>query len=165
MGRPPTVNVAQMALDDLRAYRSAASRRWYDKHRKGRPKAIDIGEQRECLKCKELKPRTTEFFEVRTDSRAGISGVCKLCDKIRRRNWNLKDQFGGSLEEYQTIMKDAHCAICHTTKKLVLDHCHNKGHVRGVLCTQCNSVLGFAKDDTNVLQSAIEYLERTKNGL
>lgn len=165
MGRPPTVNVAKMALDELRAYRSAASRKWYDKHRKGRPKAVDVGEQRECLKCKEFKPRTAEFFEVRTDSRAGISGVCKLCDAKRRRNWALKEQFGGTLDEYKTVMKDAHCAICQDTKKLVLDHCHDKGHVRGVLCTLCNSMLGFARDNPDHLQAAIDYLARTKNGL
>ena len=66
------------------------------------------------------------------------------------------------------IRQDGCCAICGIPEKelkrrLAIDHCHTKGHIRGLLCTRCNFVLGFAKDNPYILQSAIDYLltERT----
>lgn len=56
------------------------------------------------------------------------------------------------------------CKICGKTEKdnkrrLAIDHCHSTGTVRGLLCTKCNLMLGYAEDDTNVLSMAILYLE------
>ena len=59
------------------------------------------------------------------------------------------------------------CAICETetpTKKgWCVDHCHETGDVRGVLCDHCNLMLGYAKDQVNTLQTAITYLRKNKN--
>lgn len=56
------------------------------------------------------------------------------------------------------------CAICaktpadgHSTR-LVIDHCHETGVVRGLLCSNHNSVIGFAGDDEVVLMAAIDYV-------
>jgi len=65
------------------------------------------------------------------------------------------------------------CAICRTPKKMVgdkaatkvnvlhVDHCHASSSVRGLLCIQCNLMLGHAKDNSGVLQAAIAYLAAT----
>ena len=51
------------------------------------------------------------------------------------------------------------CAICFNDgEPLVIDHDHIEGSVRGLLCNSCNSMLGFARDDTRILRSAIQYL-------
>jgi recombinational DNA repair protein RecR len=51
------------------------------------------------------------------------------------------------------------CAICRNlAKKLFVDHCHDKSHVRELLCQRCNSLLGQAEDQIEILQSAIDYL-------
>jgi len=42
--------------------------------------------------------------------------------------------------------------------KLVVDHCHEGGQVRGLLCHNCNRALGLLKDDVDTLQKAIDYL-------
>lgn len=42
--------------------------------------------------------------------------------------------------------------------KLVVDHCHLTGTVRGLLCHNCNRALGLFKDNINSLQKAIDYL-------
>ena len=58
---------------------------------------------------------------------------------------------------------DERCAICGDlpgTKRHSLDHCHVSGRMRGVLCTRCNSGLGFFRDDPRILQLAIDYLKR-----
>ena len=54
------------------------------------------------------------------------------------------------------------CDICgHEPgkRKLVLDHCHETGKLRGLLCGNCNKGLGFFKDNASVLELAIRYLK------
>lgn len=51
------------------------------------------------------------------------------------------------------------CAICGRDRPLVVDHDHSTEQVRRLLCRTCNGLLGFAEDDINILQRAIEYLE------
>ena len=56
------------------------------------------------------------------------------------------------------------CAICGSVnkskKQLAVDHDHETGRPRGLLCTRCNPMLGYARDDIAVLEAAIEYLKR-----
>jgi len=60
------------------------------------------------------------------------------------------------------------CAICfeegfimaeHHQAKLMVDHCHTTGRVRGLLCHNCNRALGLLKDNKSRFRSAITYLE------
>jgi hypothetical protein len=59
------------------------------------------------------------------------------------------------------------CAICKTPIETMLarhvhiDHCHASNLVRGVLCRDCNLMLGFAKDSVATLRNAIDYLTTT----
>ena len=54
------------------------------------------------------------------------------------------------------------CAICsekpNTQRGLHLDHCHETGAIRGLLCHNCNVALGCFKDDPALLMRAIKYL-------
>jgi Recombination endonuclease VII len=56
------------------------------------------------------------------------------------------------------------CAICLAASAEHVDHDHTTGHVRGVLCFNCNVAIGQFKDDPWVLQRAIEYLRGTLIG-
>ena len=54
------------------------------------------------------------------------------------------------------------CAICKTEIQLVesaIDHNHDTGEFRGILCKQCNRALGMFKDSSAILRNAVEYLE------
>ena len=53
------------------------------------------------------------------------------------------------------------CAICKNefTKTPSIDHCHNTGLVRGLLCSDCNVGIGFLKDNKEYLSNAIKYLK------
>ena len=80
-----------------------------------------------------------------------------------RREKHLKSFYGLTPEDYELIVISHNncCAICGVKPiKLYIDHCHTNGHVRGLLCQQCNTMLGMAKDNTTTLRNAIKYLEK-----
>jgi len=56
------------------------------------------------------------------------------------------------------VMKDCHAI------KLVVDHCHKDGHVRGLLCHNCNRALGLMQDSVESLERAINYLKSNYSG-
>ena len=80
-------------------------------------------------------------------------------DKIR--NTELKRKYNISLEEYNIILKNQNgcCAICNMNKSLVVDHNHNTGKFRGLLCNNCITALGLLFDNIDYLKSSIKYLE------
>lgn len=76
-----------------------------------------------------------------------------------------KHHKGMTPEKYQRVLEyQGHaCATCKKTraskqKRLAVDHCHKTGVIRGLLCHQCNSALGFIRDNTATAQRMIEYL-------
>ena len=87
----------------------------------------------------------------------------------RMRGERLEKTFGITLEEYNRMhdAQDGKCAICgepETAKRngktrwLAVDHCHDSGRVRGLLCGTCNPMIGYAKDNIEILEKAIAYL-------
>ena len=64
-------------------------------------------------------------------------------------------------EEYVEMVEKCNntCEIClKPIKKGCVDHCHKTGDVRGYICGNCNSAIGFLKDDHNIVKRAANYL-------
>lgn len=90
------------------------------------------------------------------------------------RNRYLKSYYGITLEDYALLLgeQDGVCAICGNTetarhksgeiKSLSVDHDHNTGQIRGLLCYKCNIGLGHFGDNMEYLQKAICYLSQTE---
>lgn len=88
------------------------------------------------------------------------------------RRWQLQKLFDMSLEEYQARFEaqGGLCFICRKSetardrkgrvRPLAVDHCHNGGGVRDLLCNRCNHVLGLANDDIALIGGLIDYLKR-----
>jgi hypothetical protein len=80
----------------------------------------------------------------------------------------LRQYYKIEFEDYDRLNKEQGgiCKICNQTcssgRKLSVDHCHKTGKIRGLLCTRCNKGLGSFKDNINLLNSAIIYLEKSK---
>ena len=81
-----------------------------------------------------------------------------------KRNSKIRRLYGLEKEDYAEMVKsqDNKCAICklEIEGNLCVDHCHTTGKVRGLLCKLCNLVVGNAKDDIQILQNGIEYLNK-----
>lgn len=71
-------------------------------------------------------------------------------------------RYGITPEEYDRRVKeqDGKCAICLEERPLAVDHCHETGKVRGLLCRSCNAGMGMLKDDPERLRRAILFLEQ-----
>lgn len=83
---------------------------------------------------------------------------------------SMKSKYGLTKEQYEELLEKQGgvCAICgqpemRTTKAgvamlLHVDHCHNSGKIRGLLCHKCNSALGLFMESSEILSSAVNYL-------
>jgi 5-methylcytosine-specific restriction endonuclease McrA len=84
--------------------------------------------------------------------------------RIQNRRYHLKRKFGITLEAYDALLgkQGGTCAICRRPPRadisLHVDHDHETGAVRGLLCFDCNAGLGKFADDAALLEAARRYL-------
>ena len=87
--------------------------------------------------------------------------------KYKLKEKHLLKTYDLSLKDLETlkVTQKFKCAICKkheddcSRKTLFVDHNHDTGKIRGLLCSQCNSAIGLLYDDISILKSAILYLE------
>lgn len=135
--------------------------------------------KKKCSNC-ELELPLSKFVRRKFNSgNWGYTSWCKPCrNKKSKEDWKdgkirdsvYKRKFGISLKDYDDMLKkqDGKCAICKTKdpeghgkkyKRFSIDHNHETGDVRGLLCVNCNLALGGFKDSIKNLLNAIEYLK------
>jgi hypothetical protein len=83
------------------------------------------------------------------------------------REYNLKKKYGLTVDELEQMKLEQMnlCAICHQTptlRGLFVDHDHETGLVRGLLCQHCNLAIGHLKDDPEIALAVAEYLQRER---
>ena len=135
---------------------------------------VDTLSEFKCIRC--YKTKNVCNFPKYKKGR-GFQGVCKSCkaewmrldrikNPIRYKNHDLKT-YGINVDSYNLQLKkqDGRCAICKkenpykNRKWLYVDHDHNTGVFRGLLCGSCNSAIGLLKENIKTLKCAIDYLE------
>lgn len=133
-------------------------------------------EQKYCTKCNKLKP--FDLFNTSKNTKDRKHAWCKQCQSRyakqrynyssdKQRGLSLKRKYGITIEEYNWILEkqENRCALCGTDvvggncQHFCVDHNHETGEVRGLLCLSCNTGLGNLKDSPKLLQRAIQYLE------
>jgi hypothetical protein len=137
-------------------------------------------ETKKCTGCKKLKSK--EDFSKRSDRKIGVQAKCKECQgkdaKKRRkkmpevfknydRKTHLKRHYNLSLDEYNLIYEKqlGKCACCgkhqHELKRaLDVDHDHTTGEIRGLLCSRCNTAIGYVEEKKEILEEIILYLKK-----
>lgn len=132
-----------------------------------------------CRDCGEVKP-LDEFHNDKA-KKDGKQAHCKLCGNARKVLWskanpekdaatqrrtNLKRKYGITVEQYDEMYEaqGGKCFICGTDEPggrfgtLHVDHCHDSGDVRALLCDKCNRGLGYFNEDPDALISAAMYI-------
>lgn len=130
-------------------------------------KSIPEAAAKTCSSCRAEKPKTAFYKAPKNGD--GRSSHCKACMDRAQRDRTLRRKYGISAGEYATLAaaQNGLCRICLNPpppeqRGLVVDHCHSTGAVRGLLCNNCNALLGMAADDATRLRRAIDYLERSR---
>lgn len=131
--------------------------------------------EKACSECGIVKP--FDAFSRDRHHFTGHKSACKACANKRFGIWRAKNlekvrrtdrvkhyvrKYGISEELAEKLADDANgsCEICGVETKLVVDHCHKKGVVRGLICGHCNSALGYARENPNILLAIIDYIKR-----
>lgn len=141
-----------------------------------------------CTKCGAEKEISA--FYRHPEKKDGLHSWCKECKNTvdreyhkspegreRKREVHLKRKYGISLAEYDEMFdeQNGRCGICGTEdtgsrfKHFTVDHCHDSGAIRGLLCNNCNRGIGLLGDTLKDLSKAVLYLakneERTQDEL
>ena len=141
------------------------------------------GKTSQCKKCdnaRNLAWRTRNPERVKEWDKAYYA---KNSEKIKAyvAQWNrdnaevyrarkMQQRYGITPAQYDAILQvqNGTCAICYRVETrgrgvLHIDHCHATGAVRGLLCFDCNTMLGKVKDVPETLDRAAQYLRRAQN--
>jgi CRISPR/Cas system-associated protein Cas10 (large subunit of type III CRISPR-Cas system) len=134
---------------------------------------------RVCTFCMHYK-EWAEFAKDK-DRPFGYRPVCKECrrkDQLKRycptkeRAKELKKKYGITMEQYDEMLVAQHhgCKICGVSpeehgKNLAVDHCHDTGQIRGLLCSYCNTAIGLFKEDLANFRKAMQYLTAAQGSL
>lgn len=147
-----------------REEQAAHSKSYYAAHKEeARIKAKERREQHPEInrnKCRAY--RASHLEEMKAKSRAYYAQ-----NREKRLIEGKLQKYGISREDLSALFEgqSRRCAICGTDKfngvGPCIDHDHASGAVRGILCVSCNSVLGHAKDNQDILRAAIKYLQES----
>lgn len=142
---------------------------------------------KKCPKCSKFKFRKDYYLH---NNRAdGLQIYCKRCTQIDKRVQKVKynevmrrwynnkgykkqaaDRYGISINDYELLLEACgnRCQIClkenANNRRLSVDHNHETGVIRGVLCINCNSALGLFRDSPELMELAIKYLKENDDG-
>jgi len=113
---------------------------------------------KKCRVCEQDRP--LDHFHIRKDT-GKVRNECKTCHASKQ----MRRSYGITLEEYDVMYEQQKgvCAICSLpqtgrAERLCVDHNHETGKVRGLLCSHCNRGIGLLKDDYRILNRAASYL-------
>lgn len=135
-----------------------------DKHKKG------DGKYPICKECK-----TSSTYKWRSENREHYNQKAREWGKKnpeKRYKHEIKRLYGCTSEKYDSLLSEQNnkCWICEKQHnpnaqkgRLYLDHCHDTGKIRGLLCGGCNLLLGYACDKPELLTRAIAYLAKDKS--
>lgn len=125
-----------------------------------------------CTGCREERP-LDQYHNSRSRPDGKVSRCITCRNRVHRewsknnrdkeRNYRLKTTFGITQEDYNTLLacQGGVCLMCErppADRPLEIDHNHETGAIRGLLCRFCNLVLGNAFDSPETLEAGARYL-------
>jgi Recombination endonuclease VII len=133
------------------------------------PRRVVPDSKKWCPQCETIKEM--DDFPRNRSARGGRGGYCKPCHNARgvdtytrlygsTREYHLRRRYGiGQVDVDRMLAEQGGlCACCDKPNPEHVDHDHETGNVRGMLCFNCNQALGNARDDIETLQRLRNYL-------
>ncbi|WP_331253815.1 endonuclease VII domain-containing protein [Modestobacter sp. VKM Ac-2978] len=171
--KPPTEFGRNRSLPDgLSFYCSECNRRrngaWYRQSRAAMGKSVRdhswVPEGfRWCPGCRQAVPH--EDFSRNARQASGFGSLCLPCHRTSSNDAYWKRRYGltrSDVAALRAAQGDA-CAICDASQPEHLDHDHETGRIRALLCQRCNQGLGLLRDDPVVLRAAADYVEQHRD--
>ncbi|WP_327716057.1 endonuclease VII domain-containing protein [Streptomyces sp. NBC_00490] len=134
-------------------------RRQEAKGKKVREKVLVPSGHKRCPQCEGVKPHSE--WERNKTSSDGWASYCRECRAERNRISYFRRKYGLAPHQLDLLIAEQQgiCCICLAAPAEHVDHCHETGRVRGVLCFSCNAALGQFKDRPDVIRRAATYVE------
>ena len=156
-----------MALLPDKVCRKCGEAKPISEFREFRNKGKISGRRHVCRKCERWKPpkgygnkyhKTKPYIDARKKYRESEHGKRKERDSHFRRKYNI------TLEQYDKMAEQQKglCILCglpEIGRRLAVDHNHQTGKVRGLLCHQCNCCIGFIENKNLSIKKIQKYLE------
>lgn len=119
-----------------------------------------------CTKCRRALPQ--DAFARSNVGAGGLRSQCRSCRAQADRDYLLQRRFGMSAEQFDALLaaQGGRCALCQRFEpggrwgRFHVDHCHQTGQIRGILCHGCNVALGALGDDIEGLTRALRYVSQ-----
>ena len=110
-----------------------------------------------------LKTSIDEYLEERAKINLKARKYRASRPKKNYSRINKLKSCGVTEEWYNETMKkqDNKCFICGSPDRLCIDHDHSTGKARGILCNNCNSAIGFFRDNPKFMKNGINYLKKS----
>lgn len=153
---------------DRKSYMERYNKTWHERNGATRNKARAVAKREWYLK---NRPRVLEARRV-----SYLNDPGKVASRVWRKNnptkvaeakrrYHLKYEFGITVAMYEEMLakQNGVCAICSYKQEgsLAVDHCHESGRIRGLLCRKCNIGIGHFRDNIGLLQAAGQYLQES----
>ncbi|MFI6406517.1 endonuclease VII domain-containing protein [Streptomyces sp. NPDC050548] len=150
--------------DGLQAYCRECSAEYYRQRQEAKGRTVrekvpvPLG-QKHCRGCGEVKPHSE--WHRKNSAPDGLASCGKACKAAAGPAGHLRRKYGLTPAELDAMVAEQQgiCCICLVAPAEHVDHCHETGRVRGVLCFSCNAALGQFKDRPDVMRRAATYLE------
>lgn len=118
---------------------------------------------KKCKVCEQVKSIEEHFYvSYRRGDLTYHSAYCKPCHIQRHGVAGRARRYGLTVDQMNTLLDSAtQCEICERSidrGAVNFDHDHTSGTLRGMLCRDCNLLLGNARDEVSTLEAAIRYL-------
>ena len=131
-----------------------AWKKWYAKNRKHRINYIAMQRKTYPERWRNYDRRA---YLRRRDQKLAFAKEYRVKNRalVIARKWGID---AGDVSK--VLQASSSCDVCGSTKRLSVDHDHKTKMVRGLLCGKCNSALGMAQEDKDILRGLVQYLER-----
>lgn len=128
---------------------------------------------KQCRRCLKTFPKNRDFFcfTKRENGHDTCSAYCRLChseiskeNKIKNwgtgRNRHLIARYNITEQQFLEMVaaQGDVCPICRIRRPVAVDHDHQTGEIRGILCNGCNTSIGVFREDADIFSRAMDYL-------